>query len=96
MQEILRNYVSLKIAANSGQVKESAGQSDWIAVEERLPEDGNSALVFIPQWEDYLRYQVAWIDYDERPPSWVNHGDDLQGVTHWMPLPAPAENAKGE
>lgn len=37
----------------------------WIPVSERLPEDGESAIVFVPNYEDaYLRNRVAWIDYD--------------------------------
>jgi hypothetical protein len=64
-------------------------RGQWIPVEERLPEDGTSALVYIPQWEDtYLRNQVAWINYDETPPTWINSGESLLGVTHWQPLPA--------
>lgn len=66
--------------------------SEWISVDERLPEDGTSALVYVPQWgEDYLRYQVAWINYDISPPEWINNGYEVDGVTHWQPLPAPPE-----
>jgi hypothetical protein len=62
----------------------------WIPVEEKLPEDGATAEVFLPEGcEPYIQYQTAWIDYDENPPQWVNNGEELQGVTHWRPLPEP-------
>ena len=65
----------------------------WIPVSERLPEDGDSVLIFIPKWEDeYLRFRVAWIDYDDSPPNWIHYGEAVDGVTHWMRLPeAPKE-----
>jgi hypothetical protein len=65
-------------------------KAQWITVSERLPEDGQSAVVYVPGWEDlYLLNRIAWIDFDETPPQWISNGNLLDGVTHWMPLPEP-------
>lgn len=75
--------------------EEPRAEGQWISVTDSLPEDGASVLVYVPEWEDlYLRNQVAWINYDELPPSWVNNGESLTGVTHWQPLPAPPEKSR--
>ena len=49
----------------------------WISVEERLPEKNGKTLVYD------LRFGIgsAFFCYD----SW----DDMDNVTHWMPLPEP-------
>lgn len=73
------------------------GETAWVSVEERLPEDGDSVLIFVPGWEDkYLRYRVAWIDYDVTPPQWVCNGEIVDNVTEWASLPSPptAESLK--
>jgi hypothetical protein len=65
---------------------------EWISVKDRLPEDGSSVLVFIPDYPDaYLSNRVAWLDCDTTPPLWIHEGVDIDGVTHWQPLPAPPE-----
>jgi len=70
--------------------EKAARAAAWIPVSERLPKDGASALIFVPEWEDaYLRYRVAWINYDESPPVWVFNGESVEGVTAWQELPAP-------
>jgi hypothetical protein len=70
--------------------REGPKLSEWISVKDQLPEDGDSVLIFVPGWEDkYMRYRVAWIDYDESPPQWVNNGEIVENVTHWQPLPYP-------
>jgi hypothetical protein len=67
----------------------------WIPVSERLPEDGDSALIYVPGWEDkYLLYRVGWIDYDVTPPQWIENGEAVADVTHWRPLPVAPEEGK--
>lgn len=60
--------------------------TDWIPVEERLPEDGVAVLVWIPASGCWIgeRYHLYWMLNDE-----CAAGD--QGITHWMPLPEPPE-----
>ena len=67
-------------------------RQEWVKVSEKLPEDGTSALVYVPGATDaYLRNRVAWIDHDAAPPEWISDGDVVQSVTHWQPLPSPPE-----
>ena len=60
----------------------------WIAVTERLPEDMFTRIV-------YCTFRtVAFYDSG----SWWRNShagpERLDGVTHWMPLPAPPESTK--
>ena len=63
-------------------------ESGWISVEERLPELGDSVLLYT--YSD--RQCVGWRDQDG---WWHTHAYvyDPEAVTHWMPLP---EAPKGE
>ena len=60
--------------------------SEWISVEERLPEGRVTVLIYSRvegiQPASYLYKDSEWIGADD---------DDLFVVTHWMPLPAPPE-----
>ena len=58
--------------------------SEWISVEERLPEDRVEVLACIGSL-----VCAAWLDHDDAPPQWISEGDEVSGITHWMPLPAP-------
>lgn len=57
--------------------------SNWIDVEDKLPEAG--------QWHlAYSDGQIEILFFDsEHPIQWLQHGDWLEKVTHWMPLPSP-------
>ena len=69
--------------------------SEWISVEDELPEYMKEVLIK----EEYV--DEVQIGYLFRNGSWTEqhenhtcHGDaycsfDIQGVTHWMPLPEP-------
>ena len=58
-------------------------QNEWVSVEERLPEHLKDVLAL---------YGNGKIDID-----WVDSSGDFKfgslfdGVTHWMPLPAPPD-----
>lgn len=73
--------------------------SDWISVEERLPETGNSS-VYGSDWclgvVDYLgEIYVELVKYVDVPkPYWKDPFDDRSLiVTHWMPLPEPPKES---
>jgi hypothetical protein len=59
---------------------------EWISVKDRLPESNDTHLIIagVTKWYDVCHYDLdrgVWydcIDYD-----------DVDGVTHWMPLPEP-------
>lgn len=59
--------------------------SEWISVEERLPESTSPYIVYGggPVW-------MAW--YLPRECRWEGlHREPIQGITHWMPLPLPPQ-----
>ena len=63
-------------------------ENQWISVEDRLPDAG--------QW--YLCWsrnqtQIIFLDTVE-PIMWLQDGDYLENVTHWMPLPTPPKEAQ--
>jgi len=66
--------------------------SEWIAVQDRLPEDGEQVLA----WTKY-GIDIATRDdlYGVTPRQWHHIGGPpfLAEVTHWMPLP-PAPEAE--
>ena len=61
-------------------------QSEWISVEERLPEENGEYLVYTKYgWFDVERFKL-WDDDDTDGGYWWEY----EGiVTHWMPLPEP-------
>ena len=58
--------------------------SEWISVDDKLPENMNDVLVVISLGIMF----VAWYDsfYEN---VWMYNGSTLHNVTHWMPLPEP-------
>ena len=57
--------------------------SEWISVEERLPEIGQSVLVARTGKGVRMEFRCSWGD-------WVcddEYNMPLSPVTHWMPLP---------
>ena len=60
--------------------------SEWISVEDRLPDESVSCLVFGPDGN-----YVGWV-CDPVQKWWAREGDlddYCVEVTHWMPLPEP-------
>ena len=55
----------------------------WIPVKERLPERCNFCLV-----ADFGDVCEAYYNSDG---VWFSQGNQLKGVSHWMPLPQPPE-----
>lgn len=68
--------------------------SEWISVEDRLPEEAQEVLCFrgtdIGALMDVYTY-IGDNKWEDSYENW-NYGD-LEGITHWMPLPEPP---KGE
>ena len=68
--------------------------SEWISVEERLPEKGQECVIYV-DWVDvwdkgserFTYQEIGVFDGYDR----FNHRahTELDRVTHWMPLPAP-------
>ena len=69
----------------------------WISVEERLPEGEVIALCNDPGAYCYGEYIVGYVSpYNELEGVGFRAENDyelLDGVTHWMPLPEPPEEA---
>lgn len=68
--------------------------SEWISVEERIPEPLIDVLVHINRIGFYVLSMCPYHDsenlsYWSFPDSWVDI--DENDVTHWMPLPEPPE-----
>lgn len=64
------------------ELKEWSKFTDWISVNDRLPEEDVRVLVWLNTNRSYTK-----IDTDRRfEGKWVRWASD---VTHWMPLPTP-------
>ena len=65
--------------------------SDWISVDERLPEPNKLVLVAIHRPQYYVPdfMYVTTADYDEVRKKWssINLVDDLHNVVYWQPFP---------
>lgn len=62
-----------------------AAQSEWISVEERLPETETSVLVCTERGYIFL----SWASNED--VFWFYNEDEDDRVTHWQPLPEPPE-----
>ena len=82
MGKIERNFLADQLIANGVTVKE------WISVNDKLPEDGESVLT-------YKNGNVDVQVYEKNRNGWIqgNWFWSMATVTHWMPLPEPP---KGE
>ena len=86
----------LDIAEQSYKNGYEKGQQDavkWISVKDRLPERGSDILAY----QDHLgnkRIVPANFDFDK----WFDCClcVNVEGITHWMPLPQPPKGAQGE
>ena len=68
--------------------------SNWISVEERLPEKNMGVLVFIPMEDNHITsgmYDISekWVLLDEYRVVGEGEGMSECKVTHWMKLPPP-------
>jgi hypothetical protein len=69
-----------------------AGKSQWVSIENRLPEDEGTVLVFINySVGDVETRAVATGSYGSRLWTCGNDKYSEGFITHWMPLPKPPE-----
>ena len=66
---------------------------EWISVKDRLPEEGETVLVF-GYWHEKFQPLMCYLS-PHRKGEWFTTvaGQQVYTVTHWMPLPQPP---KGE
>lgn len=60
--------------------------NNWISVKDRLPEDFSLVLVCRKTMDGR---QVVDTGCKSASGLWWLHGERTNGVTHWMPMPAP-------
>jgi hypothetical protein len=93
-----------RLEAADNRVKELEAAQRWIPVEERLPDDVGSYLVYYHEWSngDFL---PKYDDYRIRVMRFMNNGkwcmpvctdkrceaDTNREVTHWQKLPQPPQ-----
>ena len=61
----------------------------WISVKDRLPKSYTALLLYgrlNPYSAMYTQYVGFWDG-----EKWISDGKEIDGVTHWMPLPKPPE-----
>ncbi len=78
--------------------------SEWISVEDRLPEFDKKVLVMFKTTIGTLEYKVAkYIDYkycahhDKTVQKWLGIActmREVYSVTHWQSLPEPPKESK--
>lgn len=85
-----------------GSGRETGELSEWISVEEGLPDNRKYVLICLGKKtvEGYLdRYgenqeRLMWFTSRFAPEGYTN--GYVEGVTHWMPLPAPPATSSAE
>ena len=64
--------------------------SEWISIEARIPDEWVPVLVYEPLRE---RMNVDYIVvFEDMSPPYIwgrRPVDDIEKITHWMPLPSP-------
>lgn len=66
----------------------------WISVSERLPEERTLVSVAYPDGGVLIDSWFKWATMER--PMWFRDADGNRTPTHWMPLPNPPAQDKGE
>lgn len=91
------NGIRRTLGFNVGQIEEAlravpaVSVPQWISVKDRLPDDNDRVIAFRPYEAEVsaYRYCVKW--------GWsLKTSMSYNGITHWMPLPEPPEEGRGE
>lgn len=92
-KEDMWSIVRMLLDAAENQSKKKEEKSEWISVKDRLPE--KNGVVLVCTEDDYV-CSAGYSNYG-KPTFLIDSmygGDELDDVTHWMPLPpAPKEDA---
>ena len=64
--------------------------NEWVSVDERLPPPKQNVLAYSPE------SGIAEADYGDGVWMQYRWSAVMQGVTHWMPLPAPPDRRPPE
>ena len=66
-------------------------KNNWISVNDRLPEESGRYLGYLTELKclgnSYSTINVAFNTNHKDSTAWTEHGEVLQYITHWMPLP---------
>ena len=64
---------------------------DWISINEKLPDECKSVIVYVTRFNYYPNY----ISMSHRQDGvWKSEEGTCKKITHWMPLPEPPEGDK--
>jgi len=62
----------------------------WISVKDRLPQEYERVLIYIPQFKDCMVDYVVKFAREDLPYIWgCQLVDEYEKVSHWMALPPP-------
>ena len=79
--------IVLALEQQQARIKELEKASEWISVDDRLPNDDGGYLTCVNDDEDfYINYFINYFG-DDDVVEWTTD----QNVTHWKPLPKPPE-----
>lgn len=80
------NYYCFTRMDVCGIIDDAPTVNGWISVKEKLPEDSTDCLVYNGSQVQFCSYYCGtWNTPD------CYESETIDGVTHWMPLPAPPE-----
>ena len=65
--------------------------SEWISVEDRLPEVGENCLTSHMDFGGCCIETYCYSFFKDG--VWGNYGNEDVNVTHWQPLPPPPDNS---
>ncbi len=73
------------------QIIKEADDGKWISVEDRLPDEHKSVIVYVTRFNYYSDY----VDMSFRQDGeWKSNTGYWKAITHWMPLPPPPKESK--
>ncbi len=61
---------------------------EWISVDDRMPQEGEKVLIYIPFRGVHLNY-VSYVEGGKWFVPAMYGRNNITDVTHWLPLPEP-------